>query len=478
MEPEVRYCTTSDDVRIAYDVTGRGPPTVWVSPIWGSHLSVTWRDPRTRQFLETLAADFTLVRYDGRGSGLSQREPFDFSLEARLRDLEAVIDRTQTGSFALLGNLQGCQAAITYATRHPDRVSALILNNAYASGPRFFQESPAARFFVALQEVTEEQWDSVTLAISNRMGPPDPEAAERFAELLRASMTPAGLLKLRDATRNIDLTPLLKDVSAPTLVVHQEGPLIPLILSQELASGIPNARIVSIEAPAGPFPDNTVVLRAIKAFLGVSSQDSSLEAQTPAALAPSDLRTIFFTDVEGSTALTQRLGDAAARDILREHERITREALKAHGGSEVKTLGDGFMASFGSATKALECAVAIQKAFAEPTTPLPAHPEALVGRPEALVGRAEHGAPIRVRIGLNAGEPVAEDGPDGRADLFGTAVNLAARIAAQARGGEILASDVVRQLVAGKGFLFNNRGEHALKGFEDPVRVWEVRWSD
>ncbi len=163
------------------------------------------------------------------------------------------------------------------------------------------------------------------------------------------------------------------------------------------------------------------------------------------------MRTILFTDVEGSTALTDRLGDAAARELLREHERMVREALKAHGGSEVKTMGDGFMASFSSATKALECAIAMQRAFA--------------GQNES----AEE--PIKVRIGLNAGEPIAED-----EDLFGTAVNLAARIAAKAEGGEILTSDTVRGLVAGKKFLFSDRGETAMRGFEDPVRLYELRW--
>ena len=169
--------------------------------------------------------------------------------------------------------------------------------------------------------------------------------------------------------------------------------------------------------------------------------------------APSGLVTILFTDMEGSTALTQRLGDAKARELLRTHERIVREALKAHGGSEVKALGDGFMASFSSATRALECGIAMQRAFAE-------HNEAA----EDL---------IRVRMGLNAGEPIAEE-----ADLFGTAVNLAARIAAQAAGGEILVADVVRQLMAGKGFLFADRGEQALRGFEDPVRLYQVRWGE
>ncbi|MCH7488837.1 MAG: adenylate/guanylate cyclase domain-containing protein, partial [Chloroflexi bacterium] len=151
--------------------------------------------------------------------------------------------------------------------------------------------------------------------------------------------------------------------------------------------------------------------------------------------------------------LTQRLGDAKARDLLREHERMVREALKAHGGSEVKTMGDGFMTSFGSATKALECAIAIQRAFAE-------HNESA-------------DEPIKVRIGLNAGEPIAED-----EDLFGTAVNMAARICSKADGGQILAPIVVRELVAGKGFLLSDLGETEMRGFEDPVRLYDVRWRE
>ncbi len=138
---------------------------------------------------------------------------------------------------------------------------------------------------------------------------------------------------------------------------------------------------------------------------------------------------------------------------------------KAHGGSEVKTMGDGFMASFGSATKALECAEAIQRALTRDPSP-------------AGAGEGQHAITFKVRIGLNAGEPIAEDDPGGRSDLFGTAVIVAARIAAQAHGGEILVSDVVRQLVAGKGFHFADRGEQALKGFEEPVRLFEVKWSN
>jgi len=224
-----------------------------------------------------------------------------------------------------------------------------------------------------------------------------------------------------------------------------------------LASGIPNARLMVLEGVSGALVFDDMTLAAADEFLG-EGEPSARQAEPPEAGA---FRTVLFTDVEGSTALTQRLGDTKAREVLREHERLVRECLAAHGGSEVKTMGDGFMASFASATRALECAIAIQRAFAVGAGLAP---------PEGAASSAPTEA-IRVRIGLNAGEPVAEEG-----DLFGTAVNLAARIAAQAQGGQVLVSDVVRQLVAGKGFLFTDRGEAALRGFEDPVRLYEVRW--
>jgi class 3 adenylate cyclase len=276
--------------------------------------------------------------------------------------------------------------------------------------------------------------------------------AHQTAELYRESVTRQALRAAVAALRQFDVTDLLPRVRAPTLVLHRrQVRLFDVDVARHLASHIPGARLLLqqgdiLNAAQG---DVEAVASAIDEFLG-DSEPAPAGAEPPAA---GGLCTILFTDVEGSTALTQRLGDAKAREVLRNHERIVREALRAHGGSEVKTMGDGFMASLGSATKALECAIAVQRAFAR-------HNQS-----------AEE--PIRVRIGLNAGEPIAED-----EDLFGTAVNLAARIAAQAVGGEILTSDVVRQLVAGKGFLFADRGDVALRGFEDPVRLYEVRWRE
>ena len=171
----------------------------------------------------------------------------------------------------------------------------------------------------------------------------------------------------------------------------------------------------------------------------------------PESVEPGAFRTVLFTDLVGHTQMMSRLGDERGRDVLREHERIVREALAAHGGTEVKTMGDGFMASFGSVTKAVECAIALQLAFAD----------------------REGDEPLSIRVGINAGEPIEEDG-----DLFGATVILASRIAAKAEGGEILVADTVRGLCSGKGFLFADRGEFVAKGFEDPVRLFEVRWRE
>jgi len=261
-------------------------------------------------------------------------------------------------------------------------------------------------------------------------------------------------VSLLTAMLDIDVRPLLPQVTVPTMLIHRRGDtMVPFESGRELATGIPGARLLPLDGrnhfvlPNEPVA--RVMAKAIYEFLG----EGDKAAAGAEALEAGGFRTVLFTDVAGSTRMVQRLGDAKGRAVLREHERITRESLKAHGGTEVKTMGDGFMASFSSATRALECAVALQRAFAE-------HNES-----------AEE--PIRVRIGLNAGEPIAED-----EDLFGTAVILAARVAAKAEGGEILASNVVRELVAGKGFLFSDRGDVALRGFEDPVRLYEVRWLE
>jgi class 3 adenylate cyclase/pimeloyl-ACP methyl ester carboxylesterase len=451
MEPRIQYARTADGVSIAFFTEGEGMPFVALPGMPMSNVQRYVRISRMRETFEFAVRNYRLVAYDRRGFGLSQRDIADMSLDALVLDIEAVADQLALDSFVLFAPVLGGALGIAYAVRHPDRVSHLVLANAFVSGAAFWQ-LPRTRAFRALREA---DWDTYAETIG-RFGFEDPNEGAAF---IRESATPETARMFMEATEQLDTSGLLSQVKCPTLVVYQPEELIDpgADAMRGLAAGIPGASLVIVNDVASS-------IAAVQKF--IEGERTRPEAP-PAVVAPEPgaFRTILFTDVEGSTALTQRLGDERARALLREHERAVRECLKAHGGSEVKTMGDGFMASFASATKALECAIAIQRTLADRDAGAGAQHAA-----PAVEGASE---PVRVRIGLNAGEPIAEGD-----DLFGTAVIAAARVAAQAQGGEILASNVVRELVAGKGFMFSSRGKTALRGFDDPVEVYEVRWQE
>lgn len=347
--------------------------------------------------------------------------------------------------------------AIAYAVRHPGRVSHLVLNNTYAR----YADVASHPHIRALRALWDQDWETYTETAANMlMGWAGGEPARRYAAFARECVSQKDLQGLMAVVSEFDVTELLPQVRTPTLVLEsRQMPAIGVEIAMRLASQIRGAQfVVYDEAHPDPFArDIEIVLKAIDEFEGTGE-----EAAPGAEPSGGTFRTILFTNVEGSTGSTRRLGDARAREGSREHERMVRDALRAHGGSEAKTMGDGLMASFSSATEALECAIALQRAFRD-------YNEALFCQAqEEHTERAE----VRARVGLNAGEPTAvEDDP------FETAAVLAARIAAKAEGGEILVSDVVRQVVAGKGFLFSDRGDVALRGFEDPVRVYGVLWD-
>jgi class 3 adenylate cyclase/pimeloyl-ACP methyl ester carboxylesterase len=444
MEPRIQYATAADGVNIAFWTMGEGRPIVWMMPLPFTHVQLEWQFPELRRWYEQLAQRRKLVRYDGRGSGLSDREVTDYSLDAHVRDLEAVVERLGLEQFDLFAIYHSGPVGIAYAARHPERVRHLVLWCSWARG----SDIAGSPLIQTMRAFIEQNWEAYTeTAAGSLLGWSEAESAHRFAAFLRESVTPKAAL----ATTAFDVSELLPQLKTPTLVLHRRGLRFPgADIARSLAAGIPDASLVVLEGDSiAPYlGDVQAVLRAVAGFLG--------EIEWPSAIGEppegGDVHTILFSDVAGSTSLTQRLGDAKAREVLR-----------AHGGSEVKSMGDGFMASFTSATGALECAVAMQRAFADYNA--------------GLLRQAQdaHTEPVevRIRIGLNAGEPIAEEG-----DLFGTAVQMAARIAAHAEGGEILVANVVRELAAGKGFLFADRGETVLRGFEDPVRIYEVRWTD
>ncbi len=462
MEQDIRFCKTSDGVRIAYAVTGGGPPLVR-SLGWFTHLEHEWETPYFGPFNQILSQHYTLVRYDGRGMGLSDRNTADFSLEAKVKDLEAVIDGAGIDRCAIMGLSEGGPTAVAYAVKHPDRVSRLVL---YGSNPSFNQmaeTSEGRQLADAMINLARVGWGSDHPSYRQfftAMFMPDApaEALRTFSQYQRASAPPESVVAMIEALIKFDVRDLAPQVSVPTLVIHRRGDTaVPFESGREFAALIPGARFLPLEGRNHIFmPDEPEAARFLQALDGFMAPDTAAAASPVAT--QSGLVTILFTDMEGSTALTQRLGDAKAQDILREHNTVIRDALKAHGGSEIKHTGDGIMASFGSASRALNCAVAIQQAFTPPDP--------------SLSVRAETPYSVRVRIGLNAGEPVAEE-----RDLFGTAVQLAARICARAEPGQVLAANVVRELAAGKGFLFSDHGDVALRGFEDPVRLYEVRWA-
>ncbi len=384
MEPRIQYAQTKDGVSIAYSTIGQGMPFVSM-PFPFSHLQLDWGMPEFRSWDERIAQKRKLVRYDGRGTGLSDRDVTDLSLDAHLLDMEAVVDRLGLERFALWAPVSSGPVSIAFTIRHPERVSHLMLWNSVARTTDL-TGGPQAQ---ALLQLANADWVMFTETLAHvGVGWSTGEEARRYAAVIRESVTLEVLQALMSAP-DIDVTELLPQVRTPTLVLHRRQVPAPSVdAARGLASRIPDARLALLEGTSvGPdLGDTEAVLQAIDEFLSEEE-----EATGAAKLASEHVHTILFTDVEGSTALTQRLGDAKARQVLREHERMVREALKAHGGSEVKTMGDGFMASFSSATKALECAIAMQRAFAE-QLPCPGVAEALGQGSGAFYVRDEYGA--------------------------------------------------------------------------------------
>ncbi len=440
MEPRIQYTKTADGVSIAYWVLGEGGrPLLLTPPLGWSNIAREWQIPALRAWYERLASRRMLVRYDYRGNGMSDRDVDDLSLEAFVSDLEAVTRELTAEHFDVVAFAVPAMSAIAYVARHPERVSRLVLWDVSAQG----QSAPLE----AVKALAETDWQMATETYAHAaLGWSRGQQAHQWAAFMRASISQADFLRFWRALPDWDVSPLLPQITARTLVLQQ--PEYPSDHTRVLTSKIPGAQLVRLgPGPSFAAHEHEEGMRLVEEFL------SDEPARPPERPSPG-LYTVLFTDIASSTALTQRLGDARAHELVRAHNTIVRDALQAHDGSEIKHTGDGIMASFATASRALDCAVAIQHGVA-------AHVE-------------EHpDTPLGVHVGLNAGEPVAED-----ADLFGTAVQLARRICDQAQGGEILSSNVVRELAAGKGFLFADRGEVALRGFEDPVRLYEVRWRE
>jgi class 3 adenylate cyclase len=442
MESDIQYCTTSDGVRIAYRMVRGGEPAVVIAnnhPFGGLREAYATYIPL---LLDAITPRHTIVWYDGRGHGYSQRDVDDFSFESRLRDMDAIVAVTQSSKVLLVGTAQSTPTCIAWAARHPATLAGLIVWSVMIEGLSSL-ERPETRGLVAL---AEHDWGLFLQTYAHLITGWSEEDSKAVAETWRDSTPRHAAMRYYVASRQVDVRSLIPDIAAPVLVMHTVGiPMVDETAARTLAAELPRGRLRFVEG-IGVGSTAAAAAEHMREFISeVAGED-----QPSLTSAASGFRTVLFTDLVGHTEMMRRLGDDRGRAVLREHERITRDLLKQHGGAEVKTMGDGFMASFASVTKAMDCAIALQRAFA-----------------------AHEGEPLQVRVGLNAGEPIEEDG-----DLFGSTVIMASRIAAQAGAGEILIPEPLRHLLSGKSYIYRDRGETMLKGFEDAVRLYEVRWRD
>jgi class 3 adenylate cyclase len=329
--------------------------------------------------------------------------------------------------------------AIAYAARWPERVSHLILWQAYTQATHL-AEQPG---FQAILGLVDKDWELFTETLAHTVeGWSESETARRVAALYRENHTPQGLKSAFAAAAGIDVSALLPQVRSPTLVLHRRESRHDLSQSRKVASNIPHARLVVVEGSAGSWAlqHPEAVLQAINEFLGEGE---------PAAAPPlpSGTAVILFADIVDSTELTERLGDAAFRDKARELDGALRNVIREHSGTPVegKLLGDGVLAVFTSARQAIEAALRCGKTGEDVGLPL--------------------------HLGVHAGDVIREEG-----NVYGGAVNIAARIAGASAPGEVLVSQTVRDLArTSAGVAFEERGEQSLKGVSEPVRVWAVR---
>ena len=441
MEPQIQYVRTSDGVNIAYYAIGEGePPLVEVPVLMDSHLQLAWQAPECRAYLEGLAENRTLVQYDSRGTGLSDRNATDYSLEGLLLDLEAVVDRLNLGRFALFGPAFTGPVAIAYAAANPDRVSHLILWHTWAR----IRDSASAQVR-GLARLLDSDWELYTETVARwGTGWSEGEMIRRLAARYRESITQEVLQAFFRAMNNVDVTDLLSEVQSPTLVLQRrQAPLASVDIARGLASRISGARLVLLEGQtSAPFADPTPLIQAINEFLG--------ELGAAPHEFPSGMTAILFADIVDSTALTERLGDAAFRSKARELDTALRTIIRENSGTPIegKLLGDGVLAVFTSARQAIEAALACGKAGDEGGLPL--------------------------HLGIHAGDVIREGD-----NVYGGAVNIASRISGLSAPGEVLVSETVRSLArTSAGVRFEERGERALKGVGEPIRVWAVRPFD
>jgi pimeloyl-ACP methyl ester carboxylesterase len=432
MQRVTRYAK-SGDIHVAYQVFGDGPDLV-VAPGFVSHFENYWDEPHFARSLNKASGFFRVVLFDKRGTGLSDRVAHLPHMDERMDDLRAVMDAVGIERANLFGISEGGSLAALFAASHTERTQSLVL---YGSFARFRHWIATDQAWDALLKYMDEAWGSgKSLPAFAPSKADDSAIQEWWGKFERLGASPSAAIALMTMNREIDISGILHSIRVPTLVLHRtEDTLVSVEGGRELAAGIPGARLVEFPGTDHLFflddDANDKVLAEIEEFLTGARSAPAVDRV---------LATVVFEDIVDSTKRAQATGDQGWRDLLNAHDKTVRRELSRFRGREVKSLGDGFLATFDGPARAIHCASAIRGSL--------------------------RGFDVSVRIGLHTGEVELLEN-----DVRGIAVHIASRVAQLGDANDVLVSRTVRDLVAGSGIKFEDFGMHTLKGIPE---AWQV----
>lgn len=439
--PDTKYAKAEDGVYLAYQAFGEGDTWLVGAPPIISNVEVIWEDPEAADFLRAVGSFCRFVHYDKRGQGMSDRVAEIPTLEQRAADLRAIMDAERIDRAVVAGVSEGGTTAALFAATHPERVTGLVVFGTFARltvAPDYPGVEPET--FDATVTRWEADWGTTETATVALVAP-ERAGDERFLHWVnrfeRSSSTPAGLRAQLRWLSEIDIRPVLPAIRVPTLVMHRaHDRLIPIRLGRWLAEHVDGARFVECSGSEHvPFFNSAEPLAVLEEFV----TGRRVSAPTDRVLA-----TVLFTDIVSSTERASSMGDASWRRLLDRHDELARSIVERSDGRLVKSTGDGLLVTFDAPARAIRCASELLEAQRDETG-------------------------LELRAGLHTGEVELRGD-----DVTGIAVHTASRVAALARGNELLVSRTVKDLVAGSGIAFEPRGEFELKGVPDRWQLFAV----
>jgi len=443
--PDTRYAK-SGDAWIAYQVTGEGPFDLVFIPPFLTHAELIW----TTSFapaLKALSSFCRLIRFDKRGTGMSDRVSGAPTLELRMDDARAVMDAVGCRRAAFFGSSEGAAMSLLFAASHPERTAALVLRSAYprtmwaSDYPWGRTEDQYRRDLDRDLGIFRSREQALDAVLSHGLQFENDDAAQQWVTYYRWSGSPGAVEALALMNREIDVRHVLPAIRVPTLVLHgDQDTIVPVDVARYVTDRIPGARL--LEVHAGHLATGRAALDMqieLESFLTGIWESGGWEDTEPDRV----LATVLFTDIVASTETAAAIGDRAWRQLLERHRALVRRQLVRFRGKEVDTAGDGFFASFDGPARAIRCACAIADSVRE-------------------LG-------LEIRAGLHTGECELVEGK-----VAGIAVHTGARVASHAKPGEVLVSSTVKDLVAGSGLSFEDRGVHELRGIPGEWRLFAL----